>query len=258
MDPLAAAAEIAAILQAAEAVPNLQRQPASHKERQEVYLSYQREAYRLMAGVSHLSILAQVKFAPARKTAIAAIPIAGPIIDVVLPKELSSHAFVRELQLFLRNVARLTKALSPLTGPILATANAGEDRFRDQVIVDIGTMTDVTAEFLSALARVRLIGRSGPVEASEVILVLLQKLISNIPDPKIRPLYRRLPIISAKAEVKQLREFNKCMTALHKANMQFMAEVRADKSRRSYRWQVWRRAAGKVKSAESLLAEIEV
>jgi len=119
-------------------------------------------------------------------------------------------------------------------------------------------MTDVTAEFLSALARVRLIGRSGPVEASEVILVLLQKLISNIPDPKIRPLYRRLPIISAKAEVKQLREFNKCMTALHKANMQFMAEVRADKSRRSYRWQVWRRAAGKVKSAESLLAEIEV
>ena len=60
-DPFTMAAEIATILQATETVPVIQRRRASRKDRRDSYLAYQREAYRLMAGVNHLSFLGQTQ-----------------------------------------------------------------------------------------------------------------------------------------------------------------------------------------------------
>lgn len=256
MDPLATAAEIAAVLQAAEAVPSLQRRPASRRERKEAYLAYQREAYRLMAGVSHLSVLSQVKTTPWQRGAIAAIPMVDPFIEILLPKEPSKRAFLRNLQGSVRNIASLTRAISPAVGPVLATANAGDDQFRDRVIIDLGTMRDITAEFLTALAKVRLIGRPVPVEAAEVVLSLVQMLFGRIPTWQSRPRYQRI-LLSKKIRSDELREFNNCMTALGRAHAQFMSAVRADKPGRHYPWQVWRHATTQIRSAATLLAEIE-
>lgn len=256
MDPLATAAEIAAVLQAAEAVPSLQRRPASRRERQEAYLAYQREAYRLMAGVSHLSVLAQVKITPWQRSVIAAIPMVDPFIEILLPEEPSKRAFVRNIQESLRSISSLTSAISPTVGPILATANAGDGQFRDRVIIDLGVMRDITAEFLTALAKVRLIGRPAPVEAAEVVLSLIHTLFDRIPTWQSRPRYQRI-LLSKKIRAEELREFNSCMTALGRAHAQFMSAVRADKAGRRYSWQVWRRATTQIRSAVTLLAETE-
>jgi hypothetical protein len=256
MDPLATAAEIAAVLQAAEAVPSLQRRPASRRERQEAYFAYQREAYRLMAGVSHLSVLAQVKITPWQRSVIAAIPMVDPFIELLLPEQPSKRAFVRNMQESLGSISSLTNAISPAVGPILASANAGDDQFRDRVIVELGAMRDITAEFLTALAKIRLIGRPGPVEAGEIVLSLIHMLFDRIPTWQSRPRYQRV-LLSKKIRSEELREFNNCMTALGHAHAQFMSAVRADKAGRHYLWQVWRRATTQIRSAATLLAEIE-
>jgi hypothetical protein len=79
MDPVATAAEIAAILQAAEAVPSVGHRRTSRAERTEAYLAYQHEVYRLMAGVNHLAFLAQVKTVSWRTTGMVLIPMIGPL-----------------------------------------------------------------------------------------------------------------------------------------------------------------------------------
>jgi len=256
MDPLTMAAEIANILQAAQTAQLVQRQRASRGERQEAYLAYQREAYRLMAGVSHLSLLAQVKTTSWRTMGVAAVPMIGPFVELVIPPEPSRNPLIRLAQEFLRNAASLTKEMNPSAGNALASTYTSEIQLRGRIITDIAAVRDVTGDFLAALAKVRLIGRPGPVAAADVILSLLQSLIGRIPTQDDRPFYRRISLRSGQAQKEQIREFNDCMTALGKAHVQFISAVRADRSGRRYSWQVWRRATRQVRSATELLAEV--
>ena len=255
MDPLAAAAEIAAVLQAAETVPAIQRRRVPRKERQETYLAYQHEAYRLMAGVSHLSILAQMRAISWRTMGVAAIPMIGPFADTVLPSESSKNPFIRLAQELLRNAASLTKEMSPSAGEALASTYTSEIRLRDRILTDTAAVRDVSGDFLAALAKVRLLGRPEPVAAADVILSLLQSLIARIPTQDDRPLYRRISQRSGQIQEERLREFNNCMTALGKAHVQFISAVRTDRPGRHYSWQVWRRAIHQVQPATELLAQ---
>jgi hypothetical protein len=125
MDPLATAAEIAAILQVAEAVPALQQAHTSRKERRAAYLEYQRQAYGLMTGISHLSVLAQVKTTSWQTTVVAAIPLISPFAETILPDKLSDNKCIKMLQETLRQVAEYAKATSPVTPPIIATVHEG-------------------------------------------------------------------------------------------------------------------------------------
>jgi hypothetical protein len=94
MDPLATAAEIVAILQTAETVPSVGHRRASRAERLEAYLAYQRETYKFMAGVNHLSFLGQLKTFTWRTTGTVWIPMIGPFVDFVLPDDLSARPFI--------------------------------------------------------------------------------------------------------------------------------------------------------------------
>lgn len=255
MDALATAAEIAAILQAAEAVPTVQRRRASRKERQEAYLAYQRQAYRLMTGVNHLSVLVQADKTSWNTMAVAAIPMVGPFVDYVLPEKPSKNRLIREGQEVLQNAATLAKAATPIVPPTLAAVQDSDTRLRDRAVADMAAIGDVTAEFMAALAKVRLIGRPYPVAAADVIRALLQELLDRIPAPQ--PLYRRILPNSGKVRSDQLRSFNNCIGALGEAHSQLMSAVRADRPGRRYPWQVWRRGVFQVRPARELLAEAD-
>ena len=254
VDPLATAAEIATLLQVAETVPQLQQRHTSQRERQEAYLEYQRQVYKVMAGINHLSVLAQVKTTSWQATAVAAIPMISPFVDLVLPDEPSKSAFVRSIHEVLRHTASLTKALSPITPPVLATVHQGGNQFRDQVIADLGKMNDSLAGYLTAFAELRRVGRPGPVRASRVVHELLQELLDSIPERDDRVLLERLLSRRQNKKAGDLQTFNGCLNALGKANAQFMSEAQADRLDRLHAWQILRKNQKPVLSAKELLS----
>jgi len=100
-------------------------------------------------------------------------------VNIALPEEPSKNELARWLQGVLRAIASLTEAMSPAAVPILATVHLGDNQLRDQVIIDLREIDNNLANFLTALAKVRLLGRPAVVEAAEVMLSLLQKLFSS-------------------------------------------------------------------------------
>lgn len=253
MDTLATAAEIATILQAAEAVPHLPKRRVSRKERQEAYFEYQREVHQLMTGINHLSFLAGVKTTAWQTSGVAVIPMLSPFVDFMLPDEPSSRAAARRVQENLRFLASIARAMSPTVGPILATVHEGGNQLRTQALSDIAKLNDSLAAYLTALAKVRLVGRPGPVRAAEVILELLQELISRLPAYEAQPRYRRVLPGAKKEKSSELRKFNHCLQALGSASTQFMSAVREDRSGRHFSWQVWKRVPPPISSADELL-----
>jgi hypothetical protein len=255
MDPLAMAAEIAAILQAAQALPSAGGRRASRAERMEAYLAYQHEAYRLMAGVNHLSFLAQVKTVSWRTTVAAVVPMIGPFAEFALPTEPSRRPFIRSLQEMMKNITFLTNASSPSALSVLAAAYASDTQLRDRTIVDIAAVRDITADYLAALAKLRLVGRPCAVAAANVLLTLLQNLFGRIPTRDDRPLYLRVLFKSGKAEVSPITSFADGLAALGEANGQFVSAIRSDYLTRKHRWQVWRPRTCHIRSAKELLGE---
>ncbi len=254
-DVISTTAGLATILATAETAPSVQRRRASRSERREAYLTFQRAVYRQMAGVSHLSVIAQIKTTSWRTNAVAAIPLVGPFMDYVLPTELSERPIVRQTQEILKTAGIFSKAASPAAGLTLAAVQGSDYQFRDRIIADLGAIRDSTGDFLAALAKVRLVGRPMPVEAANVILVLVRELTDRIPTQDDRPLYRRIVSRADKSPAQRLTEFNDCMAALGDAHRQFIAAIRSDDPSRRYPWQVWRRAGSQLHSASQLLAK---
>jgi hypothetical protein len=134
-----------------------------------------------MTRINHLSFLAGVKTTAWQTSGVAVIPMLSPFIDLVLPDEPSSRAAVRRVQENLQGMASIARAMSPTVGPILATVHEGGNQLRTQALADVAKLNDSLAAYLTTLARVRLVGRLGPVRAANVILELLQELISRLP-----------------------------------------------------------------------------
>jgi hypothetical protein len=254
VDLLATASEIAALLQVAEAVPQLPQRHASQKERREAYLEHQRQAYKLMATISHLSFLGQVETDTYswRTTAFTVFPGISPCVDFALSDEGMKGAFVRSIFESLRGAAGVAKAMSQ-NAPIYAAVVQGENQLRDQVIIFLGKMFDTLAGYLTALAEVQRVGRPGPVRASRAVNELLVELLLSIGEQDDRPLLVRLVLRRKSKKSDSLHTFDNCRTALVKANAQFMSEAQADKLDRLHEWQAWRGNSKSVLSAKELL-----
>jgi hypothetical protein len=257
MDPFTMAAEIGAILQAAESIPSLERRRASRKERREAYLAYQHETYRLMAGINHLSFLAQVETSSWQTVGAAVIPMTGPFIELLLLEKPSKSYFLRTLQEMAKVIAEITEAASPGAWQVVASAHKSDNQLRDRLLVDIAAIRDITADFMAALAKVRLVGRPGPAAAADILLALLLELLRRIPPRINRPLYVRVWLKSGKANQNRTDAFNACLAALGKANIQFISAVRADRLSRQASWQVWRHETSHILSAKELLSDTD-
>ena len=180
MDPLAVAAEIAGVLQTAETVPSIRRRRASRQERREAYLAYQREVYRLMAAVNYVSSLAQTDMDVWQTMMIAAIPVAQPFIDLVASKP-SKNALINWTQELAHGTVPLLNAITPSAEAALASTYTSRTQLRERAFVEVAALRDVTAEYLSALGRVRLLGRPDAVAAAGVIRGLFQELFERFP-----------------------------------------------------------------------------
>jgi hypothetical protein len=257
-DPITMASEIAefaTILQAAQAMPASGRRSAARKERQQAYLAFQRETHRLMACVSQLSVIAQMDVTSLRTAGPAVIPMIGSFVDSVLPAEPSDRKSIRALQDFAQMAATLAEAATPSAVAALAAAHAGDNQLRDRALIDIAATWNVTADFLTALTTVRLVGRSGPIAAAEPVRALLQELFSRIPAHPRRSSYSRILPGPDTKKTHRVDKFNDCISALGEASSQFMAAARADSNSRHHRWQLWQKPAGEIQSGAELLAK---
>jgi hypothetical protein len=253
MDLLAMAAEIAAVLQVAETVPTGRRRRASAKERQRAYLEYQHEVFKLMAAVTHLSVLGQIQTTTWHSIAIRLIPMIGPLTRSVVPTE-SSNNIEQKTYEIMHMIADVTEAAAPSASQIIASDYASDTRLRDRAIVDIATLRDITGDYLAALANVRAMGRVDAIAAADVTPHLFEVLLSRIPIREQHTFYGLFSVKRGrKSFADRVREFDECITAIGKANQQFMNVARTDHHVRSRRWQIWKPIAVDVKSADELL-----
>jgi hypothetical protein len=254
IDPFTMPAEIVGILSATGTLPSVQHRRGSRRERRDAYLAYQREAYRFMTGINHLSFLAQIKTITWREKGCAIVTMVPSFVEFVLPAEPSINPAILNVQDMARGLATLAKAASPLATSAIESARVSDVELRNRALVDIAAVREATGDFMAALATVRLIGRPCSLAAADVIRVLFQDLIENIPTQQQQSIYMRL-LARKKDEPTQAQEFAYRINALGKALTQFQSVVQADHLERTYPWQLWRHNTCEVRSAKELLTE---
>lgn len=250
------AAEVATILQAAESIPSAQGRRASREERQEAYLAYQRESYRLMARINHLATLAQLDMMSWREMCMPLIPLIPPFIEIMLPTEPSKQANLRRIQDFATSARILTKAVRPMAESAIVATYRSYTQLRG-VSLDAGwSIGETSGEFMAALAEIRLIGRSCPVAAADTIRALLQELSGAIPTKDTTSFYLRAFVKSPTKEGSRLERYNDCLTALGEANAQFTSTIRNDHHHRERPWHAWRPKDCQIRTAHDLLNQV--
>lgn len=252
MDPFAIPAEIVTILSAVETLPNVQHRRGSHKERQEAYLAYLREAYRFMSGINHLAILAEVKPITWREKACVVVTLIPAFVDFALPAEPSGQPAILKAQEMAKGLASLSKAAVPLATSAVEHARKSDLELRNQALVDIAVIREVTADFMAALAAVRLIGRPCSLAAADTIRRVFQDVLSNMPTQK-QPLSYLSFLTHKDGELTQAQEFAYRINTLGEALRQFQSVVQTDHLERAHLWQIWRRHSCTVRSSEELL-----
>jgi len=258
MDPFTMPAEIVTLLQAAAtgAVPSAKHRRESREKRREAYCVFQQEAYRLMAAANHLAALVQIEMISWKTGAVAALPMIGTFLDFLQPEKPSKYRFLRELADRLPMAAALARANVPAATVSFADVLVADTLLMYRVTGDLGTIRDTTADFLTALARVRLIGRPGPVAAAEVVRESLQELFSRIPVKEKR---FRLSVMRGRNSTKpdqQRADFDVYLSVLAEANEQLMLAMQADRPARHYFWQFWRPTQLSTKHASELLIQV--
>jgi len=183
---------------------------------------------------------------------------AGPFIDLALPAKRSKYSFIHNLQKAKKEVVRFVEAASPGGWIVVGNIHASDNQLRDRLtlIVEVAEVRDITADFMTALARLRLVGRPGPTDAANVILALLAELLRRIPPPANQPLHARALSRFRKTQGNDpSKVFNNCLAALGEANDQFISIIRPDHLIRQHSWQIWRPKTIQIRSAKELLGE---
>jgi hypothetical protein len=147
--------------------------------------------------------------------------------------------------------AALTQANTPMAVVSFADSLAADTLLIYRITGDLSTIRDTTAEFMAALAKVRLIGRPGSVAAADVVRAALQELFARVSDKEKR---FRLTTRSQNQEQKP-SDFEAYLSVLVEANEQFLNAIQTDRLVRRYRWQFWRPTHVPVKRTPELLAK---
>jgi hypothetical protein len=208
-----------------------------------------------MASANHLAALAQMEMISWRTGAVAALPMIGTLLDFLQPTKPSKYRFLRELADLLPMAATLTRANVPVATVSFADALGAETLLMYRVTGDLSAIRDTTADFLTALAKVRLVGRPGPVAAADVVRESLQELFGRIPGKEKRfhwVLRGRNGINSDQ----QRAGFDEYLSVLAQANEQFILAIQADRPLRRYLWQFWRPTQSSTKGVPELLGQV--
>jgi hypothetical protein len=264
MDPFTVPAEIVTLLQgaAAGAVPSARHRRESRKGRQEAYRTFQHEAYRLMTSVVHLNTYTQIKTITLKTGFVAALPMAGRMLnflqlelaDFLRSKKRQQYKFLRNLERLLPMAAALIQANTPMASVSFADALGADTLLVYRITGDFGALREATADFLAALAKVRLTGTPGPIAAADVIREALQELFSKLSSKKKR-LSVSIPHKDSRPD-HLTSDFDTYLSVLIEAQEQFICATQADRPTRRHRWQLWRPTKLPVKDVRQLLAEI--